>query len=272
MDDSSLPASMETIESSSLPASMDVTATLDNSLPSTMEADQPTIKDPIKESAAPNNDIIILFDLETTGLAKDSDITQIAAEVVGQNNMWSKYLIPNQDIGNDATQVTGIHVEETDGARVLMVGNEEVDAASYEDGLTQFYHYLCQLSNGKDPNSRLILVAHNAKRFDAPILVNAFKKINVSSSDLLEKGIYFADSLEILRKLQKDQHPLLNNPQADKEGGKKLSLGLGNLYRHLFQEDFPAHDATEDVKAMKRILFERLQLDKSFISNETFSI
>ncbi|XP_011406276.1 PREDICTED: exonuclease DPD1, chloroplastic/mitochondrial-like [Amphimedon queenslandica] len=270
MDDSSLPASMETIESSSLPASMDVTATLDNSLPSTMEADQPTIKGPMKESAVPNNDIIILFDLETTGLAKNSDIIQIAAEVVGQNNMWSKYLIPNQDIGYHATQVTGMHVEETDGVRILMEGNEEVDAASYEDGLTQFYYYLCQLSNKKDHNARLILVAHNGRRFDAPILVNAFKKINVSSSDLSEKEIYFSDSLEILRKLQKDQHPLLNNPQD--EGRKKLSLGLGKLYRHLFQEDFPAHDATEDVKAMKRILFERLKLNKSIISNDTFSL
>lgn len=272
MDDSSLPASMETIVSSSLPASMDVNSTLDYSLPSTMEADQPTIKGPIKESAAPNNDIIILFDLETTGLAKDSDITQIAAEVVGQNNMWSKYLIPNQNIGYRATQITGMHVEETDGTRVLMVGNEEIDAASYEDGLAQFYHYLCQLSSGKDPNTRLILVAHNAKCFDAPVLINAFKKINVTSSDLSEKGIYFSDSLKILRKLQKDQHPLLNNPQADREGGKKLSLGLGNLYRHLFQEDFPAHDATEDVKAMKRILFERLLLNKNVISNDTFSV
>ena len=237
----------------------DVNATLDNTLPE-------------GESAAQNNDMIILFDLETTGLVKDSDITQIAAEVIGQNNVWSKYLVPNQNIENGARQVTGIHIEETDGGRVLMIGNAEVDAASYEDGLTQFYQYLCQISNEKDSNARLILVAHNAKHFDAPILVNAFKKINVTTFDLSEKGIYFSDSLEILRKLQKDQHLLLNNSQVGRGSGKKLSLGLGNLYRHFFQEDFPAHDATEDVKAMKRILFERLLLNKSLFSNDTFSL
>ena len=272
--DSSLPATMDTVDSSNLPATMD---TVDSSLPATMDtvdSSLPATMEAATSDPTPPQDIIILFDLETTGLPTDSDITQIATlEVFGKGREWSRYLVPNKDIESKASEITGLQVEETDnGRRILMKGVEEVDAASYEEGLSEFYEYLCDLIREQrvvDPNARLILTAHNAERFDAPVLINAFKKINVTSEELRDSGICFADSLVILRKLRSEDHPLLTHP----EEGKKISLGLASIYNHLFGEDYPAHDASEDVKAMKRVLFHPpLELPQSIISDNTFNL
>ena len=271
--DSSLPATMDTVDSS-LPATMD---TVDSSLPTTMDtvdSSLPATMEAATSDPTPPQDIILLFDLETTGLPTDSDITQIATlEVFGKGREWSKYLVPNKDIESKASEITGLQVEETDnGQRILMKGVEEVDAASYEEGLREFYEYLCDLIREErvvDPDARLILTAHNAERFDAPVLVNAFKKINITSEELRDSGICFADSLVILRKLRSEDHPLLTHP----EEGKKISLGLASIYNHLFGEGFPAHNAIEDVKAMKRVLFHPpLELPQSIISDNTFNL
>ncbi len=61
----------------------------------------------------------------------------------------------------------------------------------------------------------------------------------------------FADSLPLLRELRKNQHPLLLENSAPIH-----SVSLGSVYRHLFGADFPAHDAEEDVKALRRVVFE----------------
>jgi len=48
----------------------------------------------------------VFFDLETTGLRKNSDITQIAAKV--GEAVFQKYVIPRVDIQLEASKVTGI--------------------------------------------------------------------------------------------------------------------------------------------------------------------
>jgi DNA polymerase III alpha subunit (gram-positive type) len=48
----------------------------------------------------------VFFDLETTGLGKNSDITQIAAKV--GEAVFQKYVIPRFDIQLEASKVTGI--------------------------------------------------------------------------------------------------------------------------------------------------------------------
>ncbi|CAG2242653.1 unnamed protein product [Mytilus edulis] len=51
---------------------------------------------------------ILIFDLETTGLQRTSDIIQIAA--YSQNNKFSSYIMPNRVISNGASAVTNISV------------------------------------------------------------------------------------------------------------------------------------------------------------------
>ncbi|XP_076103492.1 uncharacterized protein LOC143072453 isoform X2 [Mytilus galloprovincialis] len=49
---------------------------------------------------------ILIFDLETTGLQRTSDIIQIAA--FSQNNKFSSYIMPNRAISNGASEIVMI--------------------------------------------------------------------------------------------------------------------------------------------------------------------
>ena len=234
------------------------------------------------------HDAIILFDLETTGLPRTSDICQISAQVLGEEEIWCQYLVPTEDIGLEATEVTGLAIKTNDKGERILCRNDIplLEAKPYKDGLKCFYEYLCQLSmkqRALDPNARLILLAHNCKSFDAPILLNAFKNIDVRFKELQGLKVCFSDSLLIIRKIQYDGHPLLNaespafplsNRKKEEESGPKLfrvSLSLTKIYFHLFEEEYGAHEATEDVKAMKRVLFHPdLGVNENTIKSNTF--
>ena len=228
----------------------------------------------------PPNDMIILFDLETTGLPLNSEICQISAQVLGEERVWSRYLVPTRNISPGASRVNGLRVgKDENGKRILLKDGKEVPAKSYIDGLKDFYTHLCLLSRKQknlDPNGRLILLAHNGQRYDAPVLINALRKISVSVKKLNDIGVCFSDSLVILRSLQREGCPLLTSTEGVDGGcGVQLkynvSLKLTSIHNHLFGKEFPAHDATEDVKAMKRVLFDPpLQLPHSIISDNTF--
>uniref|UniRef100_A0A1X7U8R4 Exuperantia RNAse H-like domain-containing protein n=1 Tax=Amphimedon queenslandica TaxID=400682 RepID=A0A1X7U8R4_AMPQE len=228
-------------------------------------------------------DMVLLFDLETTDLPLNSDICQVSVQVLGEERVWSRYLVPTKNIAPGASRVNGLKVSKNEnGKRILLKRGQELPAKSYIDGLKEFYMYLCQLSRKHKklhPSGRLILLAHNGRRYDAPILINALRKISVTAKKLNDISVCFSDSLSILRELQKENNPFLTNTESVDGGmgpagvqvSSKVSLKLTSVYQHLFNEGFPAHDAAEDVKAMKRVLFEPpLQLPISVISNNTF--
>ncbi|CAC5392669.1 unnamed protein product [Mytilus coruscus] len=51
-----------------------------------------------------NTDYYIVFDLETTSLSRNSDITQLAA--VSGPNLFQRYIMPRCDISNEASKIT----------------------------------------------------------------------------------------------------------------------------------------------------------------------
>ena len=224
-----------------------------------------------------DNDVVVLFDLETTGLPRDSDICQIAAWVMGEPRVWSRYLIPQKKIHFGASKVNKLKVKKLKGRKVLTKCGEPVCAEQYEIGLKHFYKYLTELRkkyHQTDPNSRIILTAHNGWSFDTPILLNAFAKINVTREKLKSLNVCFADSLLIIRDIQKE-NPSLFLPKEERDGPakrKKVSTSLPSLYERFFHENYSAHDAVEDVKAMKRVLFDSpLGITKANICNNTFT-
>ena len=223
------------------------------------------------------NDVIVLFDLETTGLPRDSDICQIAAWAMGEPRVWSQYLIPQKKIHFGASKVNKLKVKKIKGRKVLTKCGKPVCAEQYERGLKHFYHYLTELRKKycqTNPNSRIILIAHNGQSFDAPILLNAFAKINVTQEKLKSLNVCFADSLLIIKDIQKE-NPSLFLSKEETDGSakrKKVSTSLPSLYERFFHEDYSAHDAVEDVKAMKRVLFDSpLGITKANICNNTFT-
>ena len=64
-------------------------------------------------------------------------------------------------------------------------------------------------------------------------------------------NVYFADSLQRVKNLIKDKHKAL-----EIETGGYCKPNQSSLYTHLFNEQFDAHDALEDVRALRKILFE----------------
>ena len=63
-------------------------------------------------------------------------------------------------------------------------------------------------------------------------------------------NVYFADSLHLMKKLIKNKHKAL---ELDSSGYCKPNQS--NFYNHLFKEQFDAHDALENVRALRKILF-----------------
>ena len=229
-----------------------------------------------KNTPSSSSDVVVLFDLETTGLLKnDPDICQIAAQVMEEPKVWSRYLIPQKNIDDGASRINNLKVEkDKHGQDILTKYGKPVEAEQYEAGMQQFYQHLCELREQTDPNSRIILTAHNGKKFDAPVLLNALGKIKVTREDLMKLNICFADSLLIIEKIEKE-NPLvfLNIEETDSPRKKpKVSKSLRSLYKRFFDKDFSAHDAIEDVDAMRQVLFESpLAITKETICNNTFT-
>ena len=197
---------------------------------------------------------LVLFDLETTSFNNDADICQIAALPISDRmKNWTHYILPRKDVKAEATTVNGLSINVNNkGERYMTKNGIEVESIPYEEGIKQFYHYICERgvqAIKENPNTKLLLVAHNAFSFDAQVLINAFISIGINPKALAKKNIGFADSLPLLREMRRDGNSVLTN-----EKGKSLSLP--NLYIALFGDSYTAHDAFEDVQALYKVLFE----------------
>lgn len=97
------------------------------------------------------------FDLETTSLNTDCDITQIAA--VSGSSQFNTYVSPEQKISPKAAAVTGLT---TQGGILFLHGNP-VSAIPLCEALREFFSYL-------QSRAPVLLVAHNST-FDSTRLL-----------------------------------------------------------------------------------------------------
>ena len=106
-----------------------------------------------------------------------------------------------------------------------------------------------------------VLIGHNAVTFDTPVLLrNGGTNL---AAKLQSMNILFGDSLALMKALMKSSHPCL------KRGDGTISkTNQTALYETLFGESFDAHDALEDVFALRKILFcSKLDLSTDTIIN-----
>ncbi|XP_068673244.1 uncharacterized protein [Montipora foliosa] len=109
--------------------------------------------------------------------------------------------------------------------------------------------------------SCIVLIGHNSSTFDTPILLR--RSDENFRSKLSNLNVYFGDSQILVKHLLKDKHPAL---QLSESASCKSNQSA--LYSHLFKEEFEAHDALEDVKALRKILFHSaLQMNKEKLVN-----
>ena len=98
-------------------------------------------------------------------------------------------------------------------------------------------------------NNLTVFIGHNSATFDVPILLrNSDDNFKDSLNDMF---VYFADSLHLVKNLIKDKHRAL-----EVETGGYCQPNQSSLYTHLFNEQFDAHNALEDVRALRKIIFE----------------
>ena len=93
-----------------------------------------------------------------------------------------------------------------------------------------------------------VLIGYNSQVFDTPTLLR--QGGNQLSQRLVSLNVFFSDSLPLMKKLVKSKHPSLCSPD-----GSVVKTSQTSIYQKLFNKSFPAHNAMEDVKALRKILF-----------------
>ena len=192
----------------------------------------------------------IIFDTETTCTGKQAEICQLSAVSENGRHEFSTFILPQSSISYSAYLVNGMTIKNIKGIRTLYHRNNPVQSVTIEEALGDFLTFIKQVKNSDEVNNNLtVLIGHNSATFDVPILLRNSGE-NFKDS-LTEMNIYFADSLHLVKNLIKDKHKAL-----ELETGGYCKPNQSSLYTHLFNEQFDAHDALEDVRALRKILSE----------------
>ena len=190
---------------------------------------------------------LIIFDLETTDKGRAAEICQISA-ITQNGHTYSSYVLPKGNVSVGASRVNNLTVENINGSRLLCKNSLPVTANSLENALYSFSEFIKEhcCTNGK--RFVPVLIGHNAAVFDVPILLrNAGKSYD---EELHNLNVHFGDSLPLIKSLLQRKHTSLQLTNGD-----NCPANIGSIYTCLFHEDFNAHDALEDVKALRKILF-----------------
>lgn len=205
----------------------------------------------------------IIFDLETTGLETKAEICQIASMAVNDLAVWSTYILPTCAINPLSSLVTGLVVKNSGNERYLTFCGKYVKTLSYKEGIHSFYSHLKTLSTKA---KHTILIGYNSKTFDIPILFRSFDKVGVTASELDTFGIGFVDAMSVLNDMKKSRQLQLNKPSSTARGS------LEEVYKHLFNETFRAHEAVKDISALYQVLFKsRLPITTDHILTHTIT-
>lgn len=155
-------------------------------------------------------------------------ITQLAAVEMETGSVYNNYILPKVPITEEALNTTGIVVNSD--LQKMTVHGKEVDAVNITSGLTEFSNWLKNFP-------RAILVAHNGRKFDFPVLMNTLHSLNLTNV-LLSAVSGFTDSLSIFKKAFPGQ------PNYKQE----------TLVKSLLDTTYSAHDAIEDVKTLGMLM------------------
>tara|TARA_B100000925_G_scaffold267018_1_gene227213 strand:- start:312 stop:1139 length:828 start_codon:yes stop_codon:yes gene_type:complete len=163
---------------------------------------------------------VLAFDLETTGISTNSDkIVQIAlvgADADGTPVHYEVLINPQRPIPHGASNVHGIY---------------DVDVRD-KPSFSNYAHEIIELM--KDS----VVVGHNARKFDMPLLENEFYRCGISPP----KPLVILDTLEIVRRLR------LPRPH-----------NLGSLCARHGIDLSNAHDAAADAAASLLLLWKLIR-------------
>ncbi|XP_061629544.1 DNA polymerase III subunit epsilon-like [Phyllopteryx taeniolatus] len=168
---------------------------------------------------------VVFFDLETTGLDTEKcDIIQIAA-VCGKR-AFDAYVVPRCAITKEANRVTGFSV--VDGN--LFRHGVAVPTMPLHQALTSFIEFVGYFCGP------VYLAAHNANRFDAPVLDRVLREFS------------------LLQEFQRAMSNYLDTFLLSKRMFTNFySYSLQYLAEHFLEKTYDAHNALEDAKILQEL-------------------
>ena len=177
----------------------------------------------------------VIFDLETNTTGKAAEICQLSAMDQSGRSSFSEYALPVKQIDKYASRVNKLSVKVVNGQRTLFKETQQLVTLTLDELLSRFTRFFESLINCyqrlTDQNICTVLLGHNTKRFDIPVLLrnstNSFKE-KLQSIDVL-----FGDTLSLFEHLVNSKQPDLQQPD-----GKFSALNQPALYQCLFGEDF----------------------------------
>ncbi|XP_034091968.1 DNA polymerase III PolC-type-like isoform X1 [Gymnodraco acuticeps] len=186
--------------------------------------------------------IIVFFDLEATGLDTDvCDIIQLGA-ICGRMD-FNRYILPTRPLTESAKQVTGLTCR--DGC--LFLRRTQVETVPMEEALTSFLDYL------RSFRKPVLLAAHSAMRFDAPVITRWLRKHSLHT-EFKQVVSGFVDTFP----LSKNLHRGLS------------SYSQVNMVRHFLGKTYSAHNGVEDASMLQE-LFNSWSPSQKSISRVTYS-
>ncbi|XP_040893921.1 uncharacterized protein LOC121181820 [Toxotes jaculatrix] len=186
---------------------------------------------------------LVFFDLETTGLGPSCDIVQLAA--VSGGHSLNLYVIPRCGMQRGATRVTGFRVRR----QKLYLHRQLVLTNSLREVLVSFIAFLQMLK-------RPLVVGHNIRRFDCPLLARALDEMDLRDEfDASISGC--VDTLPLAREMLKDRC--------------LQSFRQENLVKELLGVTYKCHDALEDVRALQA-LYNVLQPTPDLVCRHMFTL
>ena len=195
----------------------------------------------------------IFLDLETTGLRKPVEITELSmiaverAHIIDSSKTKSVPRLldklttcvrPTKEIESQASMVTGISIEDLEKKKDFDI----------EFGGTVRSFIMRQ-------QQPVCLVAHNGDNFDFKILVSHLDAVGIT----LPETVYATDSLKAFRKQHKEARNESHNGEITEQTGngisKRFSCSLKNLYNSFVGGEFEnAHSAEGDALALLRLV------------------
>ncbi|KAL6106361.1 uncharacterized protein ACO6RY_10253 [Pungitius sinensis] len=188
-----------------------------------------------------DNRSIVFFDLEATGLDTNvCDIIQLSA-ICGKR-VFNAYMLPTRELTDSAKRVTGFTVR--DGA--LFRDGVPTSTVPLAEALASFLDFL------RSFGGPVRLAAHSARRFDAPVLTRALRRLRLLPE--FQRAVCgFVDTFPLAKSLF-----------------RLSSYSQENMVRHFLGKSYDAHNAVADA-AMLQELFNHWAPSAQAVQRASFS-
>lgn len=119
---------------------------------------------------------------------RDSHIIQLSVSVDSNEEIFNRYIKPGEKISPAASTVTGIQFKNGK----MYQSNKEVEYSRIQPALQKLFMFLAKLE-------KVVLVGHNCKSFDIPVLLSALENDNMLESFMSTGVIGVIDSLPLFK-------------------------------------------------------------------------